>query len=619
MSGQFLSFICPAFGAASDVWGTGTYTSDSSPCTAAVLEGKLTLAAGGTVNIQMAAGKSSYKGSAAHGITSNSYGSYSSSFTVVAASPAAAVVGYGGSGWETGTTGYSSFIGTRISFGCPAGGTASSVWGTGSYTADSSVCTAAVLEGKITLASGGSVTVQIIPGQSSYKGSTSNGVTSNSYGSYNGGFTIVGATRSVPSPSPGGTGWNTDPSSFRSAGAAGWSTSAPRSASRTRSGARAPTPTTAPCARPRCSRGRSRCPVGGTVTIELRPGQSSYKATSGNGIKSSSYASWGGSFVIIGANARPAEIGDGGTGWNATPGSYTKYLDSHFAYACPAKGTPGGVWGTGTYTSDSSVCTAAVHSGLISVAAGGTVTVEIKPGQSSYKGSTANGVKSNSYGPWLSSYVLLGAKVGGAGSTGSPGTGGGGGGSPPSVSQPPPAPTGPLSPPLPAPVSGSSIDLKTLTGTVLVNGKPFTAGQQVKVGATVNATKGTITMTSAGPGGALETANFSSGQFKVTQKGKTGITQLSLGAGDFSACKRTTSAAKPPSTKIVRAVWGNGHGHFTTTGRYAAATVRGTTWLTEDRCDGTLIVVKRGVVTVVDKVRHKTVTVTAGHSYLVPA
>ena len=69
----------------------------------------------------------------------------------------------------------------------------------------------------------------------------------------------------------------------------------------------------------------------------------------------------------------------------------------------------------------------------------------------------------------------------------------------------------------------------------------------------------------------------------------------------------------------MRAVWGNGHGKFTTTGRYAAATVRGTTWLTEDRCDGTLIVVKRGVVTVLDKVRHKTITVTAGHSYLVPA
>ena len=54
-------------------------------------------------------------------------------------------------------------------------------------------------------------------------------------------------------------------------------------------------------------------------------------------------------------------------------------------------------------------------------------------------------------------------------------------------------------------------------------------------------------------------------------------------------------------------------------GRYAAATVRGTTWLTEDRCDGTLIVVKRGVVTVLDKVRHKTITVTAGHTYLVRA
>ena len=47
-----------------------------------------------------------------------------------------------------------------------------------------------------------------------------------------------------------------------------------------------------------------------------------------------------------------------------------------------------------------------------------------------------------------------------------------------------------------------------------------------------------------------------------------------------------------------------------------AATVRGTTWDTADRCDGTLTRVRRGIVTVTDLVRHKTVAVRAGHSYL---
>jgi hypothetical protein len=150
---------------------------------------------------------------------------------------------------------------------------------------------------------------------------------------------------------------------------------------------------------------------------------------------------------------------------------------------------------------------------------------------------------------------------------------------------------------------------------VLVNGKPLVAGQQIKIGATVDAAKGTITMTSASPTGTLQTANFASGLFKVGQKGKAGDTALTLMGGNFSVCKRKTAAAKPKTT-VVRALWGNGKGRFQTKGRYAAATVRGTIWLTEDRCDGTLIVVKKGVVTVVDSVHHKTVTVTAGHSYL---
>ena len=62
--------------------------------------------------------------------------------------------------------------------------------------------------------------------------------------------------------------------------------------------------------------------------------------------------------------------------------------------------------------------------------------------------------------------------------------------------------------------------------------------------------------------------------------------------------------------------WGNGKGKFRTTGKYSSATVRGTIWLTQDECDGTLTKVTRGVVAVRDFKRKKTVTVKAGHSYL---
>ena len=78
--------------------------------------------------------------------------------------------------------------------------------------------------------------------------------------------------------------------------------------------------------------------------------------------------------------------------------------------------------------------------------------------------------------------------------------------------------------------------------------------------------------------------------------------------------KRKTSAATAP--KRVRRLWGNGKGAFRTRGRYASATVRGTIWLTEDRCTTTLIRVRSGRVDVFDLVRRRHVTVRAGQSYV---
>ena len=46
------------------------------------------------------------------------------------------------------------------------------------------------------------------------------------------------------------------------------------------------------------------------------------------------------------------------------------------------------------------------------------------------------------------------------------------------------------------------------------------------------------------------------------------------------------------------------------------ATVRGTIWYVEDRCDGTLTRVRRGSVFVRDLRRHRMVVVHAGHQYL---
>jgi hypothetical protein len=58
------------------------------------------------------------------------------------------------------------------------------------------------------------------------------------------------------------------------------------------------------------------------------------------------------------------------------------------------------VWGTATYTADSSICTAAVHAGLFDQAEGGTVTIEVVAGLDAYEGTTANGVTTRAYGAY---------------------------------------------------------------------------------------------------------------------------------------------------------------------------------------------------------------------------
>jgi hypothetical protein len=78
---------------------------------------------------------------------------------------------------------------------------------------------------------------------------------------------------------------------------------------------------------------------------------------------------------------------------------------STFVAMCPLGGsTPGSLWGTDTYTSDSAICLAAAHAGVLSRAAGGAVVVEIVPGLEEYVGTLRNGITSNSYQAWHTSF-----------------------------------------------------------------------------------------------------------------------------------------------------------------------------------------------------------------------
>jgi hypothetical protein len=66
------------------------------------------------------------------------------------------------------------------------------------------------------------------------------------------------------------------------------------------------------------------------------------------------------------------------------------------------------VWGTRIYTDDSSVCAAARHAGVIG-AGGGWVELRAAPGQSSYAGSTRNGISTANWQRWNRSFVFTGS------------------------------------------------------------------------------------------------------------------------------------------------------------------------------------------------------------------
>jgi hypothetical protein len=86
------------------------------------------------------------------------------------------------------------------------------------------------------------------------------------------------------------------------------------------------------------------------------------------------------------------------------------------------------------------------------------------------------------------------------------------------------------------------------------------------------------------------------------------------GAGSASA-----SAASASGSHVVRKLWANAHGKFSTKGNYAAGAVQGTEWLTEDLCDGTYIKVTRDKVAVTNLVNHRRVEVKTGRHYLAKA
>jgi hypothetical protein len=186
--------------------------------------------------------------------------------------------------------------------------------------------------------------------------------------------------------------------------------------------------------------------------------------------------------------------------------------------------------------------------------------------------------------------------------------------------------------PGPTPTFAKTVVLVPVSGTVLIEVPGARYGfvrlsngpTEVPVGTLVDTTAGRVRLTSANPvPGSVQSGEFFKGVFKIEQ-GRRGNGLVSLVLRDTTSRLLTCKAAAPAraaalSKRILGLLRGTAKGHFRTVGRFSAATVLGTNWGVRDRCDGTLTVVRTGVVTVRDFVLHRTVTVRTGQTYLAKA
>jgi len=165
------------------------------------------------------------------------------------------------------------------------------------------------------------------------------------------------------------------------------------------------------------------------------------------------------------------------------------------------------------------------------------------------------------------------------------------------------------------PASGAAAPrTATEIGTVTVGGVVFT-GATIPFGKTVDVSLGSLLLKSATGSLQVTPASRNIAEFVLVRgtENRKPIVELRLVNADFSECP-----SGPGGQFVGQGLWGNGKGSFRVKGRYATATARGSAiWLTTDRCDGTLVKVKQGVVAVQDK--HRVVLVPAGRSYLARA
>jgi len=131
------------------------------------------------------------------------------------------------------------------------------------------------------------------------------------------------------------------------------------------------------------------------VTIVMGGSVEVLQGTQRNGIESWSYGPWSSTYSFI-KNSEPGQID-----WHTTFDRVPDDFRAPITVVCPPKGnTDSYVWGTDVYSASSSICVSAVHAGIITLDAGGRVTVTLQPKQETFVARLRNGVSTRAWKGW---------------------------------------------------------------------------------------------------------------------------------------------------------------------------------------------------------------------------
>ncbi|MCU1678480.1 MAG: repeat containing protein [Frankiales bacterium] len=165
---------------------------------------------------------------------------------------------------------------------------------------------------------------------------------------------------------------------------------------------------------------------------------------------------------------------------------------------------------------------------------------------------------------------------------------------------------------LPPPIFGETANAARLQGTVTLRlgnepSRPLVAPQQVRFGAEIDTTDGTLGLLTAKKGGGTQRATLFGGRFKLAQPAS-GVPTATLTGPGLGHCPSGPSSSRgaaarlpspdPPSSPPKRTLRTRVKGHFKTNGSAASAEVKGTDYEVSDYCSGTVVRVFVGTVKV---------------------